>query len=97
MNQAAAAAFFFLRFLPENCTKETQKPHIQIIVLRPETGENKSKGGGSMNRLIARLIDCGMTREVALCMMRQYKGRPHEFELYVESVEESSREQMEEI
>lgn len=50
-----------------------------------------------MDKLIARLIDCGMTREVALCMFRQYKGRLREFELYVESVEESSREQMEEI
>ena len=50
-----------------------------------------------MNRLIARLIECGMTRDVALCMMRQYKGKPKEFELYVESVEESSREQMEEL
>lgn len=50
-----------------------------------------------MNRLIARLIDCGMTRDVALCMYRQYKGRPHEFELYVESVEKSSREQMEAV
>ena len=50
-----------------------------------------------MNRLIARLIDCGMTRDVAMCMLRQYKGRPREFELYVESVEESIREQMEEI
>lgn len=50
-----------------------------------------------MNKLIARLIDCGMTRDVALCMMRQYKGRPRDFELYVESVEESSREQMEEL
>lgn len=47
-----------------------------------------------MNKLIARLIDCGMTREVALCMSRQYKGRLRDFELYVESVEESSREQM---
>ena len=50
-----------------------------------------------MNRLIARLIDCGMTRDVAVCMMRQYRGRPREFELYVESVEESCREQMEAI
>ena len=50
-----------------------------------------------MNKLIARLIDCGMTREIALCMYRQYKGRPREFELYVESVEESCREQMEAI
>jgi len=47
-----------------------------------------------VNKLIARLIDCGMTREVALCMYRRYKGKPHEFELYVESVEESCREQM---
>ena len=50
-----------------------------------------------MNKLIARLIDCGMTREVALCMYRQYKGRPHDFELYVESVEEASHEPLEEI
>ena len=50
-----------------------------------------------MNKLIARLINCGMTRDVALCMYRQYKGKPQEFELYVESVEASSREQMEEI
>lgn len=50
-----------------------------------------------MNKLIARLIDCGMTREVALCICRQYKGRLRELELYVESVEESSREQMEEV
>lgn len=50
-----------------------------------------------MNKLIARLIDCGMTRDVALCMARQYKGRLHEFELYVESVEESSREQMDDV
>lgn len=50
-----------------------------------------------MNKLIARLIDCGMTRDVALCMARQYRGRPHDFELYVESVEASCREQMEEV
>ena len=48
-----------------------------------------------MNKLIARLIDCGMTRPVALCMYKQYKGRMHEFELYVESVEACQREQME--
>ena len=47
-----------------------------------------------MNKLIKRLIDCGMTRDVALCLYRRYKHDPHGFELYVESVEESSREQM---
>ena len=45
-----------------------------------------------MNKLIARLIDCGMTRDVALCMYRKYKGRPHEFELYVESIENQEKE-----
>ena len=50
-----------------------------------------------MNVLIARLIDCGMTRDVAVCMMRKYKRHPHDFELYVESVEESCREQMEAV
>ena len=50
-----------------------------------------------MKSLVARLIDCGMTREVAICMMRRFRGREREFELYVESVEESSREQMEAV
>lgn len=50
-----------------------------------------------MNSLIARLIDCGMTRDVAVFMGRKYRGRLHEFELYVDSVEESQREQMENV
>ena len=52
-----------------------------------------------MDKLIARLIDCGMTRDVAVHMYRVYKrtGRLDRFELYVESVEESCREQMEAV
>ena len=50
-----------------------------------------------MNKLIARLIDCGMTRDVAVFMSRKYKGQPRAFELYVESIEEASREPMEEL
>ena len=50
-----------------------------------------------MNKLIARLIDCGMTRDVAVFMSRKYKGRPREFELYVESIEEAAREPLEEL
>lgn len=46
-----------------------------------------------MNKLIARLIDCGMPREIALFMYRKYKGKPHEFELYVESIEAQEREE----
>lgn len=47
-----------------------------------------------MNKLIARLIDCGMTREVALHMYGLYKrrGQLDEFERYVESVENSVKE-----
>ena len=47
-----------------------------------------------MNKLIARLIDCGMTREVALHMYGLYKrrGQLDEFERYVESVEQSVKE-----
>lgn len=48
-----------------------------------------------MKKLIARLIDCGMPREIALCMARHYAKRPRDFELYVESVEAESREPME--
>ena len=52
-----------------------------------------------MNHLIARLIDCGMSREVALHMYGIYKrsGRLDEFEKYVEGVEDECREQMEEV
>ena len=47
-----------------------------------------------MNRLIARLIDCGMTRSVALYMYKAFKrrGALGEFEKYVESVEASAKE-----
>ncbi len=46
-----------------------------------------------MNKLVARLIDCGMTRKVALCMLRQFQDL-REAERYVEQVEEASREPM---
>ena len=46
-----------------------------------------------MDKLIARLMDCGMTREVALWAMRKHSD-PAEFERYVEQIEEASREPM---
>lgn len=48
-----------------------------------------------MNKLIARLIDCGMDREIALAVYRSFKrdGNLFEFERYVESVEEETRYQ----
>ena len=51
-----------------------------------------------MNKLIARLIDCGMTTDVALHMYGEYKRRNRlsEFERYVESVE-AQYEQMEDV
>lgn len=78
-------------------TQLARNSHALIIVQTAEKRENTGKGGDPVNKLIARLIDCGMTRDVALCIARQYKGRLHDFELYVESVEESSREQMEDV
>lgn len=50
-----------------------------------------------MNTLISRLIDCGMTRDVALFMLRKHRNNPRDFELYVERIEEASREPMEEL
>ena len=45
-----------------------------------------------MNKLVARLIKAGMPREIAVFMCRKYKGRQHDFELYVESIEEQEKE-----
>ena len=78
-------------------TQLARNMHACILVQTIIKRENTGKGGDPVNKLIARLIECGMTRDVALCMARQYKGRLHEFELYVESVEESCREQMEDV
>ena len=52
-----------------------------------------------MNKLIARLIDAGMPREVALAVYRNFKrnGNLYEFERYVESVEEENREPLEAV
>lgn len=52
-----------------------------------------------MNKLIARLINCGMSRETALSIYRSFKRDSNlfEFERYVEGVEEECREQMEEV
>ena len=52
-----------------------------------------------MNKLIARLIDCGMPREVALAVYRSFRKRNQlfDFEHYVESVEEECREPMEAV
>lgn len=52
-----------------------------------------------MNKLIARLIDCGIPREVALAIYRSFKMNSNliEFERYVESVEDECREPMEAV
>ena len=52
-----------------------------------------------MNKLIARLIDCGMPREIALAVYRSFKRNNNlfEFERYVQGVEEEYHEQMEAI
>jgi len=52
-----------------------------------------------VNKLIARLIKCGMPREIALAVYRAYKkdNNLYGFERYVESVEDECREQMDEV
>ena len=52
-----------------------------------------------MNKLIARLIDCGMPRDVALAVYRSFKRDSNifEFERYVEGVEEECSEPMEAV
>lgn len=52
-----------------------------------------------MNKLIARLIDAGMPREVALAVYRSFKrfNDMYGFERYVESVEQEIREPMEAV
>ena len=52
-----------------------------------------------MSKLIARLIDCGLPRNVALAIYRSFKrsGRLPDFEQYVEGVEEECREPMEAV
>ena len=52
-----------------------------------------------MDKLIARLIRCGMPRDVALAVYRSFKRANNlwEFERYVEGVEEECREQMEAV
>ena len=47
-----------------------------------------------MQDMVRRLIDCGMSRAVALCVLRQIRD-PIERELYVEQVEAENREPME--
>ena len=49
-----------------------------------------------MNKLVARLIDCGMTAQVALCVLRTFPDI-RAAERYVEEIEEASREQMEDV
>lgn len=79
------------------CPKDARNTHRKIIVQTDPGRQNTARGGDPVKKLITRLIDCGMPREIAVCMMRQYRGRPHEFELYVESVEAECHEPMEEI
>jgi len=49
-----------------------------------------------MREQIKRLIDCGMSRAVALCVLRQIPD-PKDRERYVEQIEEASHEQMETV
>lgn len=81
--------------LPENCRKPTPSQPRDGAFFMPKYPQEV----GTMNRLIARLIDCGMSRELALSIYESFKrsGNLFEFERYVEGVEEECREPMEEV
>ena len=49
-----------------------------------------------MQELVRRLIDSGMSRSVAICVLRQIHD-PRDRELYVEEIEEKAHEQMETV
>ena len=55
----------------------------------------RPKEGDPMDKLIRRLMACGMTAKVALSMLRKFSRK--QAELYVEEIEEASREQMETV
>lgn len=82
-----------LFFMPFLALKDARNMPDRVIEQRPSLAQNSGKGGILMNKLVARLIDCGMTRKVALCMLRQFQDL-REAERYVEQVEEASREPM---
>ena len=54
----------------------------------------RAKDGEQMQEFVRRLIDCGMTRSVALTMLRRIPTE-RERELYVETIEDENHEQME--
>lgn len=75
--------------------KDARNMHVSVIEQTARKAQNNGKGGEpAMNKLVARLIDCGMTRPVALCVLRRFPDLKTA-ERYVEEIEEASREQME--
>ncbi len=82
-------------FWPLVRIKDARNMHVSVIEQTARKAQNKGKRRESaMNKLVARLIDCGMTRAVALCVLRRFPDLKTA-ERYVEEIEEVSREQME--
>lgn len=77
--------------------KDARNMHVSVIEQTAFATQNKGKRRESeMNKLVARLIDCGMTRSVALCVLRKFPDLKSA-ERYVEEIEEASREQMDHV
>ena len=82
-------------FWPLVRIKDARNMHVSVIEQTARKAQNKGKRRESaMNKLVARLIDCGMTRSVSLCVLRRFPDLKTA-ERYVEEIEEVSREQME--
>lgn len=84
-------------FWPLVRIKDARNMHVSVIEQTARKVQNKSKRRETaMNKLVARLIECGMTRSVALCVIRRFPDLKTA-ERYVEEIEEVSREQMDHV
>lgn len=50
-----------------------------------------------MQEMIARLIDCGMPRSVAVCVCNYFKADPKKLACYVDEVEKEAYGEMEAV
>ena len=77
--------------------KDARNMHVSVIEQTARKAQNKGKRRESArSKLVGRLIECGMTRSVALCVIRRFPDLKTA-ERYVEEIEEVSREQMDHV
>lgn len=89
-------AFFIACFSPETYLKHARwQPRQRVIFLR----QSGRKEGDTVNDYIARLIDCGIPRDTAVCICHTFK-RDHGLDAlacYVDAVEQECHGDLEEV